>query len=48
LKRKKKEKKELDHSYRMFLINENCDNRFSCMNHATSILKVREVLVMIL
>jgi hypothetical protein len=45
---KKKEKKELDYSYRMSLVNENCDSRFNCMNHATSILRIREMLVMTL
>jgi hypothetical protein len=45
LRRKKSEKKERDHSYRMFLVNENCDSSFSYMNHATSILRIREVLV---
>jgi hypothetical protein len=47
-KKEKKRKEKRDHSYRMSLINENCDSSFNCKNHATSILRVREVLVMIL
>jgi Na+-transporting NADH:ubiquinone oxidoreductase subunit NqrF len=44
-----KEKKEKrNYSYKVSLVNKNCDSSFSCMNHATSILRIREVFMMTL